>query len=1049
MQNLNLKNIYCGTKQYFFLILFCFVGQLIFAQNQVKGVVYDQTGATLPGVNILEKGTSNGVVTDFDGNYVITVQENATLVFSYVGFNTQEVKVSGRTTVNVTLKENLESLEEVVVIGYGTQLKEDLSGSVSSIKSEQLQNIPQVSVDQLMQGRAAGVSITADSGQPGSAVSVRVRGVTSIAGSNEPLYVIDGIQVSGDVRNLSTSGRTAAGGEGQNGVSPLAALNPNDIESINILKDASATAIYGSRGANGVVIITTKKGKRGEGKLSYNTYVALQQATNLINMMDLPTYAKLQNDLSPLYQPTTRDEFTHPELLGPGTDWQDEVFRDAFMNNHVLSFSGANEKTDYYISTGYLNQEGTVIGSDFNRISIKANVNSSIKDWLKVGASVTLSRTKENITLNGRRNGIVSLGLLQAPDIAVRNADGTFAYPQNDNNQGSPNPIAIALSNTNKLVRDRILGSVYAETKFLENFTYRFEVGGDFGYNTNKRFQPTTDMGRFSNLTAVLNYDKADNQFWVIKNLLTYNNTFANKHNVTLLLGQEAQESKWKGVQNQGSGFVSNDVKSLALADQITVDDYGDSAALISYFSRLIYNFDGKYGLTASIRADGSSKFDPNGNKQWGYFPSVSASWNLSKEPFMDNFNAIRDIKIKAGYGVVGNQDIPNNRYGASLSTYKTDLGIGFTVDKIPNPNIQWEESQQTNVGLEFSLFNGRLNTTIEAYNKTSEKFIFPLALQSYLVGGETWEGGLGSPYVNLGKMRNNGFDVSLNYNTLSAGDFSWSSTLTFSHYKNKVLELLDGLDIFGEATVDDLGSAVTITQVGQSLGLYYGYKVDGIFRTMEDLQGAPVQFGVPFDSEAVTGVWLGDVKYKDVNGDGVVNEGDLTVIGNPHPDFTFGFNNSFSYKNLELSIFMQGSYGNDLLNLTRKETSNLNRLYTNNLMSVADYWTPENNTSSTPRLRTQEHQNKKISDRWVEDGSYLRIQNVTLGYNFPSDLLEKIKISRLKVYGSVQNLYTFTKYTGYDPEVGSFNQDALLMGVDNGRYPTPRTFTLGLNVEF
>ncbi|NLP57736.1 TonB-dependent receptor [Lutibacter sp. B1] len=1011
--------------------------------------MYDQNGLTLPGVNIIEKGTSNGVVTDFDGNYTISVQNNATLVFSYVGFDTQEVKVSGRTTVNVTLKENLESLEEVVVIGYGTQLKENMSGSVSSIKSEQLQNIPQVSVDQLMQGRAAGVSITTDSGQPGSAVSVRVRGVTSIAGSNEPLYVIDGIQVSGDVRNLSTSGRTAAGGEGQNGVSPLAALNPNDIESINILKDASATAIYGSRGANGVVIITTKKGKQGRGKLTYNTYVALQQATNLINMMDLPAYAVLQNDLSPLYQPTTRDEFVHPELLGPGTDWQDEVFRDAFMQNHVLSFSGANEKVDYYISTGYLDQEGTVIGSDFNRISIKANVNGQVNDWLKVGTSVTLSRTKENITLNGRRNGIVSLGLLQAPDVAVYNADGTFAYPSNDNNQGAPNPIAIALSNTNNLTRDRILGNVYAELKVTDNLTYRTEIGGDFGYNTNKRFQPTTDMGRFSNLTAVLNLDKSDNEFWVIKNLLTYNNTFADKHNVTLLLGHEAQESTWSGVQNQGSGFVSNDIQSLALADQITVDDYGDSAALISYFGRLIYNFDGKYGLTASIRADGSSKFDPDGDNQWGYFPSVSASWNVSKEPFMTDFNAVRNIKLKAGYGVVGNQDIPNYRYGASLSSYVTDLGIGFAVSNIPNSDLQWEESQQVNVGLDFSLFNDRLNTTVEWYSKTSEKFLYPLALPTYLVGGESWEGGVGAPYVNLGKMRNTGVDVSLNYSTIGNGDFSWNSTLTFSRYKNEVKELLEGLDIFGETNVDDLGTAVTTTQVGQALGLYYGYKVDGIFRTVEDIQNAPVQFGVPFDSEAVTGVWLGDIKYKDVNGDGVVNEGDLTVIGNPHPDFTFGFNNSFNYKNLELSIFMQGSYGNDLMNLTRRETSSLNRLYTNNLMSVADYWTPENNLSSTPRLRTQEHQNNKVSDRWIEDGSYLRIQNITLGYNFPSDVLEKINISRLKVYGSVQNLYTFTEYSGYDPEVGSFNQDALLMGVDNGRYPTPRTFTLGLNVEF
>ncbi|GAA0739612.1 TonB-dependent receptor [Gaetbulibacter jejuensis] len=1051
MQKINLKNIY-GSRYYYTFLLFCLVGQLAFAQTQVKGVVTDENGMALPGVNILEKGTSNGVYTDFDGNYVITVKDNATLVFSYLGFVTQETAVSGRVSINVTLVESLESLDEVVVIGYGSQLKEDLSGSVSTIDTEALNNLPQVSVDQLMQGRASGVSITQNSGQPGSAVSVRIRGVNTISGSAEPLYIIDGVPISGDSNNISTSGRSIADndlgqGDGATGVSPLAALNPSDIESINILKDASATAIYGSRGANGVVIITTKSGKNKKGTLRYNTYLAIQRPTNFYEVMDLSQYARLQNEMAEIYGLNPQIEFLNPSLLGPGTNWQQEIFDDAVMQSHEVSFSGGSEDVNYFLSAGYLDQDGTVIGSGFDRINVRANVGANITDKIKVGANLTASRTNDKLTLNNATNGIIYLSLLNNPATAVYNPDGSFAGPDLDDDFKFENPIARALSLSNRLERNRFFGNIFAELKLGKNLTYRTEFGGDFGNNVSDRFQPTFSYGEITGGESALSVRRENNDFWILKNILTFQKKFNNKHDVTVMLGQEAQESKWQGVIASDGEFVSNDVPILGTGNAIdNTDQYKGSTALSSYFGRAIYSFDNKYNITASIRADGSSKF-AEGNK-WGYFPSVSASWRLSNENFMDDFDAIQNIKIYGGYGEVGNQAIPNFAYGARLNTVSTGLGTGFEFANFANEDLKWESSTQTNLGLDFSVFDSRLNATVEVYNKVSKDFLYQLAVTDFITGGNS-PGAIAAPWVNLGEMVNKGIDVTLNYKTKGSQDFSWNSSLTFSHYKNEVKELLGDLTIFGEMTMNTSNQNVTITQVGQPIGLFYGYKVEGIFRTLDDINGAPVQFGRPFEDALFSTTWLGDIKFKDINGDGVVNTDDRTVIGNPHPDFTFGFQNSFNYKNFDLSIFMQGSYGNDVFNAVNRSLTAGNQTYTNQLPSVLDYWSVDNPNASNPRLARNDTPNINISDRYIEDGSYLRIQNVTLGYTLPSDATRTFGINRLRVYGMIQNLYTFTKYSGYDPEIGVYNQNALLMGVDNGRYPTPRIFTLGLNVEF
>lgn len=1037
----------------------------LLAQDKITGTVTHASGLPIPGVNIIVKGTNIGTTTDFDGYYEIMAESRNVLLFSYLGFVDVEKIVSAITTINVVLEENTENLEQIVLIGYGAQRKLDVNGSISTIQVSDIADVPQPSVDQLLQGRAAGVTVSQNSGKPGSAISVKIRGLTSINGSNEPLYVIDGVPISGDSRNSSTSGRTDAssfGGNGQTGSSPLALLNPGDIESIDILKDASATAIYGSRGANGVVIIKTKTGKKGklgneDSKFNFGTYLTIQEPQKLLDVMDLPTYAVLQNELADAYQVPRRPQLANPSLLGTGTDWQDAVFQQALMKNYQLAYSGSTESVNYMISGGYLEQEGTVIGSDFNRINIRANIEGNIKKWLKIGANMTAARTDERITLNGNRNGIVSLSLLQAPEVAVRNPDGSFAGPPLDPsaNEGSINPVALALSITNKLRKHSFLGNIFTEFSITDNLKFRNEIGGNFDFFTNSIFTPTYQWGRFINDNATLQEKRAENQFWIIKNYFNFNKTFDEIHNVTLLLGQEAQESSWNGTQVTGQGFVNNNVQTINNAGEIiSSDSYKNSSALTSYYGRAIYSLMGKYGITATYRADGSSKFDGLGQNKWGYFPSFSASWKVFQEPWMENINnVIDDLKLRIGYGVVGNQDIPNYLYGSSLDDVPTGIGLGFLVRNIPNPNLKWEETEQTNVGMDFSFFDRKLRASIDVYEKNSKDFLFQLPLPIYVTGPSGDEAGLGgisAPFVNLGEMTNRGIDLGINFSTDIGENFSWNSSLNFSQYKNEVTDLnQNSLEIIRSVNTSFLAAPVTRTVEGEPIGQFWGYKVKGLFRTQDDISNAPIQFGIPF-SDNLGDNYLGDVQYEDLNGDGVINENDRTFIGNPHPDFTFGFNNSFKYKNFDLSIFLQGSYGNDILNLTKRESTSLARLFTNQLNEAQDYYTSDNIDAEFPRPRRgDDNQNLFISDRFVEDGSYLRIQNLTFGYSFTEDLIKLVRIRKLRFYGTINNLYTFTNYSGYDPDIGSFNGDALQMGIDRGRYPSARTFTFGVNAEF
>ena len=1023
----------------------------------IKGVVSDEKGNTLPGATISVKGTQLGTTTDANGAFSLNVPATArTLVISYIGMVTQEVAIGNRQTINVQLKLADNVLNDVVVIGYGTQRRQDVNGAVSSVKAEDIANVPQTSVDQLLQGRAAGLTITQNSGQPGSSTSVRIRGITSLTGSSEPLYVIDGVPVSGDANNQSTSGRSPSqnfNGNGQSSVSPLSAINPNDIASIDVLKDASATAIYGNRAANGVIIITTKRGKNGSARIAYDGYVGVQTPSKYLKLMDLKQYARLQNTLADAYGTPRRAEFADPSLLGSGTDWQREVFRSAMMQNHQVSISGGKDGVNYYLSGGYLKQDGTVIGSGFQRFTFRSNVDAQVKEWFKVGLTLTGSNSVDNVTLNDNVGGIVYLSLLQAPDVVVRNADGSFAGPPADPTAVSSviNPVAQALSITNKLNRNNLNANIYNDIRFTKDLTLRSEIGGDFNYSDNLYFTPTYSWGRFVNPTASLSERRQQSSFYIVKNYLTYTHTFSDKHNVTALLGHEVQGSKWNGIEGARSGFYSNDIKTLNLGEAATAtnNEYKGSQSLESAYARGIYSYRDKYSLTATIRADRSSKFAQG--QQLGYFPSFAASWRLTEEPFMATVKkAVEDIKIRVGYGAVGNQQISNYLYGSSLSASQTGLGTGFLIDRIANPNLKWESNTQFNAGVDVGLLSNRINVTLDVYNKISKNFLYQLPLPAYLVGDANYLGGISSPYVNLGQMQNKGIDLTITSRNVVKPDFKWTTTLIYSQYRNSVKELSENFtEIINSVYTGFLNVPVTRTVVGQPIGQFYGYQVKGLFQTTEQLAAAPIQFGRAVGNSG-TGTWLGDVQYVDVNGDGVVNEKDRTIIGNPNPKFTFGLTNTFTYKAFDVSIFLQGSYGSKILNLTKRTVGGLSSLYSNQFASAANYWTPTNTDTNIPAPRSGiDNPNLFISDRFVEDGSYARIQNVNVSYNVPAKFINRARLNRLKVYASVQNLATFTKYSGYDPEVGAFNQNSLQMNVENGRYPLPRTVTVGLNAEF
>lgn len=1041
-----------------FLLLTC---NFVAAQVKVSGTVSDEKGLSIPGANISVAGSKATVSTDFDGKYSIDVPANSTLLFSFIGFATQKVAVDGKSTINVILKSNAEDLKDVVVIGYGTQRRKDVNSAISSVAAKDIENLKVASFDQMLQGKAAGVVVNSNSGEPGSNVSVRIRGVSSLTGTNEPLYVIDGVPISGDARNSSTSGRNAAGdsnfsNNGNITVSPLALINPSDIESIDILKDASATAIYGSRGANGVIIVTTKSGKKGTGKLSFENSYSISNLPKKLHSMNLQQYATHQNALADVYDPSSkRPEFAHPELLGKGTDWQDAIYETGLMSSNQLSFSGGKEGINYYISGGVLNQEGIVIESGFKRYNVRANIDAKVNSFIKVGINVSGAITDEKLTLNGQFNGVVATSLLATPDVAVRELDGAFAGPTSG--ISFVNPVATSLLGSNTLVRKNYSGNFYTQVDILKGLEYRFEAGGYIYDNLGQRFDPMYSLGNAVKNYANLYYNPSSGNSWNLKNMLTYRKTI-DKHNFTILAVQESNRAHWEGYSMEGNGYKDNSNQTLAggdLAKAVLKSTYSGTQTLSSYLGRVVYDYADKYGISAAVRTDGSSKFFV-GNK-WGVFSSASGSWKISNESFMESTRKYVDnIKLRFGWGQTGNNQIGNNLYDSNLHVVVSSMGTSYLPSNTPNKDLKWETQDQTNLGLDFTLFQSKFTASVDVYKKVSKNFLYQVPLPNYLSGGGDYEGGVNPPYFNLGSMQNKGIEVTLGYHNKFSENFSWDSSLNFTKYENKVTDMA-GLNIIKTTnTLAYSTVSVSRTQEGLPIGSFLGYEAVGIYRTDEDLlkyghvDGSGNRVVLKNGTNSLLPDFVkGDVIYKDLNNDGKIDQNDLTNIGNPNPKFTYGFTNNFKYKNVDLSIFLQGTAGNKLLNLTRASGTMNSNLGTNYLTEAADFYSANNLDASLPKPSSYDHINNAVSTRMIENGSYLRIQNVTLGYSLPSDIISKIKLTRLRIYASGQNLFTFTKYTGYDPEVGAYNQDALMSGIDNGRYPVPRLISFGFNVEF
>lgn len=1040
-------------------------------QIPVKGLVVDESGEPLIGVTVQEKGmTSNGTATDIEGKFTLNVKNlNATLLLSYVGMENVSYPLKGRNDVKITMKENSDLLDEVVVVGYGTQRKSDITGSVASITEAQMKQSIVTNADQMLQGKVAGVQVTQNTGAPGGATSVRIRGASSLNSSNEPLYVIDGVPMSGssDIGGFDWMGGT----NGQTKVNPLASIAPSDIVSIDVLKDASACAIYGAAGANGVVLVTTRRGSAGHANVTYDGYVAWQQVAKKLDMMDLHQYGKYQQQLRDdgiIVGNSFDSSYSDLSLLGSGTDWQDEIFRTAFMQSHQVSVTGGNEKTVYAMSGGWMEQNGIIIGSDFTRFNGRFNLDTNITSWFKIGGSMAYTRTDETITRNDGSDGVIMQAMTMMPSVPVRDFEGNWAGPNTVNGASTWNPVALALMTNNTLLRQKVNGNFYLNIDFLKHFNFRAEYAYDASQNQNKSFIPRYEFGLVSNDINQMMQREDHNYFWMQKDYVTYNQTFQDKHDVTAMIGFEVSKSKWNGTQFIKNNFTSDDIFIMgADGDFVSNNGWADATTTASYFARVNYGFDSRYLLTATLRRDGSSKFGPK--NKWGTFPAVAVAWRLVQEKFLQDVTWLSNLKLRLGYGKVGNSNISTYLYGSTLQTILTPMGSAYIPSNLSNPNLKWEASEQYNIGLDFGAFSNRLEITIEAYRKQTQDLLMQTFVPSH-IGSNSW-GEINTPYANIGKTRNTGIDVQINAHPVATRNFNWTSALTLSHNKNMIVALNDESQrIYGNVDWYAPFQTVTMFAVGHPMGVFYGYQTEGLFTDEADIAGHATQTGgsVPYANkiDKVSGAWIGDIKFVDRDGNGVIDDADQTVIGDPNPDLTFGFSNTFSWKNFELNIGLTGQVGGDVLNWARYRTEGLSSIWDNQAVSVlnramAEKINPDGEDvisnlrlaeghNGNPRFSNLDSNgNQRMSDRWIEDGSYLRIQNLSLTYNLPEKLLRKIFLQNVRVYFNVQNVYTFTKYSGYDPEIGAFNQSSLLQNIDRGRYPTPRTYTFGINLSF
>lgn len=1038
-------------------------------QSTVKGRITDEKGLPLPGVSIKVKGGSRATVSDPNGEYQISAAEDDILVFMFIGYDMQEQGLNGKKVLNISLKPSANQMQEVVVIGYGTQNKKDITTSVASLNADQI-NFAATGVDKAMVGKLAGVQVMQTNGAPGGGISIKVRGTGTITAGSDPLYVVDGVPLSDN----------DASGPGFK-VNPLNMINPNDIESVDVLKDASAAAIYGSRGSNGVVIITTKRGKKEKLAISLNSYYGVQSTTKKLDMLDGYEYASLIYDahnntyfdllqskgltgsagddnatrLAKLGAASTNTSLAYllPPEITPylnnvqgltNTDWQDEIFRKAPMQSHTMSIAGGSDKIQFYISGNYLNQEGIVINSGYKKYGGRVNLDAQF-GRLKVGASVNYNfGVYDYLPTEGRFNdaneNIIGGALASSPFFSVKNADGTYNFGQYNwqySQSNSANPVALAMLKKDKTYERKLLSNVFAEYEIVKDLKYKASFGANISDFNRSTFRPSTLPNTVTRVVpSIPSAGYIANQItnWMAENTLTYKKRIG-AHSFQALAGFTLQKERANASNIQATGFANDLVQTLNGATSITgFTSAINEWSLLSGLARLQYSYKDRYLFSAAVRADGSSRFGPN--TKYGYFPSASAGWIISDEDFMKEVNFISSLKLRTSYGVTGNFQIGNYAYLSTLgqSNYIFGTSAGSTLSPglyqstAGNPDLGWEKTSAINAGADISLFKGVLNATVDVYSNNTSNLLLnvPVPLAS----------GYGTNLVNIGKVNNKGIELTLS-NSQQFGAFKLTNTVNYSSNRNKVIDLGGVNSIISQAQ----SVIYFITEVGKPVGNYYTLVKTGVYKDQVDIDNTVAK---------VPGAKPGDFKFADINGDNVIDGNDKTITGNYMPKFTYGYSGQIQYRMFDLNVAAQGVYGNTIANIAQRHYGSTES-YANNTADALDRWrSPEQpgNGVVARANRSQTGLNAQMSTYHLSSGSYFRIRDITLGVTMPDRMMKRAGLEGLRIYATAQNPFTFTKYNGYNPEV-SVDTNPLTPGIDYGSYPLAKMFLLGLNFKF
>jgi len=1005
-----------------FLSLLCCTSELWSQDLTISGIVKDAVlDQPLPGVNVIVKNETRGTTTDFDGNFIIDdISVGDILEFSYLGYITQEITIQNSNPLTIVMQEDVSALDEVIVVGYGTQTKKELTGAVSVVGSESIEELNPTRIEQALQGQVAGVQVTAESGSPGSGSNIRIRGI-STNGDNRPLILVDG-----------------------NVIEDLSVINPSDIESINILKDATA-GIYGVRAANGVILITTKTGKRNtELKFNYDAWGGFQQTSRQIPVLDATEYAIIVNEAFAAGGGSS--PFPDVSSLGSGTDWQDEVFQTAPIINQNITVSGGGEKTTFSAASSYLTQDGIVGGpkANFRRYTTRVNLNSEIFEDFNVVANLLYTGTNRKTLPENALGSVLFNALNNAPTFAVKDRNGNFTLAEGLGNEVI-NPLAQVANTFNQTNVDKISGKIGASYKFLEDFTAEASLQFNYAEVQGKILNPTVfyGSGKVFNNTGrpALFVNKDIFRDYTFDAFINYDKTLGEDHNIKATLGTSVFETS--GIfSGTTQGFFETDVDFASARIEDTVDqqnglkDSGLSGEfrdrLLSYFLRGQYNYKGKYLISAIIRRDGSSKFGPN--NRFGYFPSGSVGWVASDETFLEDSKVINFLKLRGSYGIVGNDRIPSNAFRSVLSgeatyVFSNELVFGKAIGVLSNPEIQWEQQKTLDVGVDMRLFDNRVDVTADYFNKRTDGLLLQPPVSGIL--GATAPGSQ-PPVVNAGIVDNSGFEFAVGYSNNSANDFTFGINYNVTFLNNKVVSVNNGVGFIAAGSFGVGQEPPSRMESGKPIGYFYGLQTDGIFQNQAEVDAHATQVDAA----------PGDLRFVDINGDGEIDSDDRTDLGNPIPNATMGLNFSAKYKDFDFTAYAFASIGNDIVRNYER-----NQPLVNKSVYTLNRWTGEGSTNSFPRVTTGATQNTLFSDFYVEDGSFVRLQNAQIGYTLPVSVVEKAGIDKLRFYISVNNLFTLTKYKGYDPSASS--GAPIGAGIDQGFYPVPRTFLLGLNFQF